>query len=79
MVLWISFSCTLRFSLKTIVSKLWLSVPLGGLGGAGSYIAGAKLGVLDLGGDMTIVGVTLVGVWACLFALFSVGSGQLDN
>lgn len=79
MVLWISFSCTLRFSLKTIISKLWLAVPLGGLGGAGSYIAGAKLGVLELGADLSSSGPVLVGVWACLFALFSVGNRLFDE
>lgn len=78
-LLWLSFSCTLRFSLKTIVSNIWLAVPLGALGGAGSYLAGAELGVIEFGPDITSTGLTLVGVWGCLFALFSVVNRMLED
>lgn len=66
--LWVGFVLTLRHSLSWLYQKpvIW-QIVLGAAGGTLSYLAGARLGAVTLGIDMTYAVLILVTVWGLLF------------
>jgi hypothetical protein len=67
--LWAAFGTTLRSSLSWLAGRYWLSAGLGALAGAGSYVAGAKLGAATLNPDRLYSIAVLAVTWAALMPL----------
>lgn len=65
--LWAGFALALRHSLGWLYQKpLFLQSGLGAVGGSVSYLAGAKLGAVQLGLGTIISGALLLIIWAAL-------------
>lgn len=68
-VLWLSFSATLRHSLRPLWDKqVWLPL-LGAFGGASSYIGASKLGAVSLGYSLLTSVLICAALWALIFPL----------
>ncbi len=67
--LWMAFAATLRSSLGWLLGRPWLAALLGAVGGPLSYLAGARLGAIDLKGTWALFVVGLV--WAAATPLLT--------
>ena len=67
--LWAAFGTTLRGPLSWLAGRYWLSAALGSVAGAGSYLAGARLGAVTLNPDWLFSTAVLVVMWAALMPL----------
>lgn len=68
--IWLSFSATLRHSLRFLLSRPRLAILLAALLAPPSYVAGAYLGAVQLGFGVWPTLLLLGGVWAVLMAIF---------
>lgn len=76
--LWPVFATTLMHAFRPLQGRHLLSAILGGVGGAGSYVAGARLTAVDFGDP--VVGPLLLGVlWAALFPLLLAIAARLER
>ncbi len=75
--LWMVFAATLRSSLGWLLGRPWLAALLGGVGGPLSYLAGARLGAINLRGlwVLAVVGA----VWALVTPLLAHWAAKLDR
>lgn len=62
--LWIVFATTLKHSLYWAWTRAWWFIPLSGLGSASSYLAGARLGAVDLPLGYALTTLILLCVWS---------------
>lgn len=67
--LWISFSATLRQSLKFFTKHYTLAAILGALGGSGAYLTAEQFGQFDFGLPLWNTGLLLAFIWSVLFPL----------
>jgi hypothetical protein len=65
--LWVSFALTINHSLSWLKNKVVLQVFFGGIGGPLAYLAGQKLGAIELTSDNTPY--ILIVSWAILTPL----------
>lgn len=64
-LLWLGFALTLAHGLDWLANlPRWQQAVLGGLGGAGSYLIGAKLGAVHLGSEIGGWGIGDGGIWS---------------
>jgi hypothetical protein len=68
--IWLSFTATLRHSLRFLLTRPWLAVLLGAGFAPSSYMAGVYLGAVQLGLGVWPTLALLTGVWALLMAMF---------
>lgn len=74
--LWGVLATTLNVSLRGLRSRLWLAALCGAIGGPLAYLAGARLGALDLHAG----GVLAIGVgWAMLAPLLLLAARRFDG
>lgn len=69
LLLWFCFSATLRQSLSFFQSRLWLAGSMGGVSGALTYLAAARLGAFAPGISEMSLFILLVLLWSGLFPL----------
>lgn len=68
--LWIGFVLTLRHSMRWLWKKsIYWQIGLGSIGGTTSYLAGSRLGAVQLGIDIIYVAVLLLLIWSILVPL----------
>lgn len=68
--LWLCFSTTIAHGLKPLNHSYFLQALFGAVFAPMSYLAGAKLGAVNLGYSWSITYVILSVIWACLLVLF---------
>lgn len=66
-VLWLVFATTLKHSLRWLWTRQPWLLPLGGLGAAGSYLAGARLDAVELSDPLWITMLVLTLCWTVLW------------
>ncbi|CAA0123762.1 Uncharacterised protein [BD1-7 clade bacterium] len=68
-LLWAGFAATVRHSLRVFDRHWAIAALFGGFGGATSYFAGEKLGVVGFGHSLQATLLTLVCIWMLLLPL----------
>ena len=76
--LWAVFATSLNLSMGFLKGRLWLAALVGGIGGPVSYLAGGRLGGLEMADPALALGVQALG-WAVLLPLLSHLATQLDG
>lgn len=67
--LWGSFALTLRHSLRSVMQRPWLAVPLGAIGGPLAYVTGERLGAIELATPLWQPLAVLGAGWAVAMAV----------
>lgn len=70
--LWAQFATTWRYSLTTVFARWWTAALFGALGGPLAFVAGARLGAVELATPMTPALGRLSVAWAVALALLAV-------
>ncbi len=70
-LLWVAFALFLRHAMGFLGEKpMYLQIAVGGIGGALSYVAGAKLGAVEIPLGFVHTTAILVAIWAVALPLF---------
>ncbi|WP_246223225.1 DUF2878 domain-containing protein [Alteromonas profundi] len=77
-LLWGAFAATLTHSLASLRGSLPIAALAGGLFAPLSYIAGAKLGAVDLGYPVTTTYIVLCAIWAVILPVCFMLSARLS-
>lgn len=72
LVLWAQLATAFRFSLRAVIVRPWTAVLLGGVGGPVAFMAGERLGAVDLLPPVHVAVLRLSILWALAFGVFSV-------
>lgn len=79
LALWFAFSATIRNSLNYFRNQLALASVLGGISGAGSYIAAERLGAVIFPYGLLNTSIVLVTLWAILFPVLILISERVET
>ncbi len=76
--LWAVFATSLNLSMGFLKGRLWLAALVGGIGGPVSYLAGGRLGGLEMSDPVLALGAQSVG-WAVLLPLLTHLAARWDG
>lgn len=77
-VMWVQFATTFHFALRWLMTRPWLAVPLGAIGGPLAFEAGRRLGAVTFpaGAPAAFAGLALV--WGTVLPLLLVVARRVD-
>jgi hypothetical protein len=76
--MWLAFATTLNVSLRWLRGRMWAAVMFGAIGGPIAYLAGSRLGALDIVGHGAALAALCVG-WALVTPLLIGLSRRFDG
>jgi hypothetical protein len=79
LALWAQLATTMRFSLRHVFARLWLSLAFGAVGGPLAFLAGERLGAITLSPPLTSGLIHLSLCWAVAMMLFHIAGLRLRS
>lgn len=76
--LWAVFATSLNLSMGFLKGRLWLAALVGGIGGPVSYLAGGRLGGLEMSDPVLALGAQAIG-WAVLLPVLTHLAARWDG
>ncbi len=76
--LWVAFATTLNVSLRWLRGRPWIAAAFGAVGGPLSYLAGARLGAVEILDQQAAVAALALG-WAAITPLLVALARRLDG